>query len=79
MPRFLFNVTDDGVLSPQCLDLPDLKAARCEAVKAACTTLMQCSEGFWENGGDWQMTVTDERGLTLFTLIFYAADAPAGR
>ena len=78
MPRFSFRVSEAKDPRPAFLDLPNLNAARVEAVKAACTLLGDSPDDFWSSGGDWQMTVTDERGLTLFTLIFYAANAPAG-
>lgn len=78
MPRFSFRVPEARVPEPAFLDLPSLEAARVEAVKAACTLLANSPDEFWSSGGDWQMTVTDERGLTLFTLIVYAANAPAG-
>lgn len=78
MPRFFFKVADADAAQSPSLDLPNVGAARVEAVKAASRILSDYPDDFWETGGDWQMTVTDDRGLTLFTLIFYATNAPAG-
>lgn len=77
MPRFFFKVADSRIAQPLSAELPNLKAARAESVKSACRILAEYPEDFWSSGSEWQMTVTDETGLTLFTLIFYAADAPA--
>jgi len=33
---------------------------------------------FWRTG-EWQMTVTDERGLTILCLILSAAEGPVAR
>lgn len=77
MPRFFFKMVDSSIAQPLSAELPNLKAARAEAVKAACRILTEYPDDFWSNGADWQMTVTNEIGLALFTLIFYATDAPA--
>jgi hypothetical protein len=36
------------------------------------------AETFW-NEAEWSLEVTDEKGLTLFTLHFLAVDAPTLR
>ena len=77
MPRYVFNIADGNGAQPLTLDLPDIRSARAEAVKAACRILCEDADAFWSQGGDWQMTVANEHGLTLFTLIFYATNAPA--
>ena len=76
MPRYVFKVADGHGPQPPTLELPDIRSARVAAVKAACTMLSGDAHGFWAQGGDWQMTVANGQGLTLFTLIFYATDAP---
>ena len=79
MPRFVFNVMGDVQPNAMAVDLPNMNAAREEALKTACGILAERTSDFWENGGEWQMTVADERGMTLFLLTLYATDAPAGR
>ena len=76
MPRFFFHV--HGPPDELGVELPDLAAAKCEAVRFAGRLLCDQASEFWESA-DFHMTVTDERGLTLFTLQFHAFDAPAIR
>lgn len=77
MPRYVFKVADGNGAQPPTLELPDIRSARAEAVKAACRILSDDADRFWAQGGDWQMTVANGQGLMLFTLIFYATNAPA--
>ena len=77
MPRYFFTVAEDGLACVRPVDLPDLASVRREAVRTACSLIEEESGTFWENGGEWEMTVTDERGLTMFSLIFLATNAPA--
>ena len=74
MPRFHFHTADlpddDGHI------LPSLDVAKCEAIKFAGRTICDDAESFWEQG-EWAMTVTDERGLTLFQLQLIGTEAPA--
>ena len=76
MPRFYFHV--DGPPDDLGVDLADLAAAKCEAVRYAGRLLCDQATEFWDTG-DFMMTVTDETGLTLFTLRFNATEAPAIR
>jgi hypothetical protein len=76
--RYFFNVSDGEARSfPQCIDLPSVQDARREATKMACAAISENSDTFWRTR-EWQLTVTDERGLNLFSLLILAADAPAG-
>lgn len=80
MPRFYFDISPGAGL-PDIQDdegeeLEGLNAARIVAVRAACEILRDNPERFWRTG-EWSCTVRDESGLTLFTLHFYAAGAPA--
>ena len=79
MPRYFFH-TRDGRTPPDAegSELPSLEAARVEAVRAAGEQLKWHAETFW-NEGEWSLEVTDETGLTLFTLYFLAVDAPTIR
>ena len=77
MPRFHFNVHDGS-------DYPDLEGAELEDVPAARKyavryfgELLQGDPCTFWSGEEWKMDVTDETGLTLFSLHFIAIDAPA--
>lgn len=77
MPRFYFHTQDghvshdgDGTL------LPNLAAARREAVRVSCEMLRMREDDFWLTRS-WQMTVTDEMGLVLFTIDVSAQLSPA--
>lgn len=76
--RYFFNVSDGEARSfPQCIDLSSIQDARREAAKMACAAINDNSDRFWRTR-EWQLTVTDENGLNLFSLLILAADAPAG-
>lgn len=76
MARYFFNVTNGKVITyPHCVDLPNIRAARREAVRLACTTLGENPDEFWHSG-EWQVTVTDERGLNLLSVLLLATNAP---
>jgi hypothetical protein len=80
MPRFYFDVAGYGTPHPFGLELSDLESARHVALKTACGLVQQRTSDFWGQGGEWQMTVMDDRRMTLFILTFLATDAPvAGR
>jgi hypothetical protein len=56
----------------------DLAAAKCEAAKTLGAIICDAGLGIW-NERDWGITVTNEAGLTLFTLSVMASDAPSIR
>lgn len=77
MPRYHFNIHDgDDLPDIDGIELRDLAAARVEAVRLSGDCLRDHAHRFWD-GDEWQMEVTDHRGLILFTLTFYATDAPS--
>jgi hypothetical protein len=77
MPRYHFHVKDGKDYQDlQGTVLPDLAAARAEALRFTGALLGEAQNQFWE-GTDWTMNVTDEMGLTLFNLAFQATMAPA--
>lgn len=78
MPRYFFHI-DDGVSIPDPIgtELPDLTAARFEAVRASGAILEDLDGDFWKSGSPWVMAVTDESGHLLFSLHFSAA-IPSG-
>lgn len=74
MPRFFFHVTDSRSYPDlQGTDLPDIRAARREAVRFSGSLLAKAADTFWD-GQEWHMRVTDESDLTLFTLMFIGTD-----
>ena len=76
MPHYFFNI-DDGQPQPdpEGVELDNLSVAKCEAVKLAGNMICDAAEQFWDRA-EWTMTVTDERGLTLFVLNIVGTDAP---
>jgi hypothetical protein len=79
VPKYFFQQTGGPTaLDAEGFDLPDLTAARRMAVQTACAMIAQAVEDFCATG-EWQMIVTDETGLTLFSLTFFASDAPAAQ
>lgn len=77
--RYFFNISDgDSRSFQQCIDLSSIQDARREAEKMACAAICESSDRFWRTR-EWQLTVTDEGGLNLFSLLILAADAPAAR
>jgi len=74
MPRYYFHVADDRTTTDaEGLELPDLEAARKEAIRAASDALRDGPGPYLWSGKPWRMWVTDRRlpaGKTLFTLHF---------
>lgn len=81
MPRFYFhsnhpaerNLQDDAGL-----DFATLNDAKCHAVVYAGELLCNAKEHFWETA-DFELTVTDEKGLILFSMRIVGTEAPAIR
>lgn len=78
MPKFFFNLRDGAMPDHQGYELPDLSAAKMIAVQTVCAIVSQNAAEFIEQG-EWQMNVTDEQGLVLFSLTLFTTDAPAVR
>ena len=57
------------------MDLPSLAIAKCEAVRYAGRLICEQANSFWDKG-DFTMSVTDETGLILFSLVLSGVDAP---
>jgi hypothetical protein len=74
MPRFYFQV--DGPPDNLGMDLPNVAAAKCAAVRYAGQLICEEADSFWDKA-DFTMTVTDEADLTLFSLVLTGIDAPA--
>lgn len=76
LPRYFFHIHDGADLpDDEGTDLPNLDAARNDAVRLSGEMLRDSGGSFW-NSGEWSVEVADEAGLTLFTLTFFATDAP---
>lgn len=79
MPRFYFHVENgEPHRDEKGTELSTLAQAKCEAVRYAGRLLCDRASEFWDTG-DFCMTVTNEGGLTLFTLQFSGVEAPAIR
>lgn len=78
MARFYFNVEDGGIADAVGMELSSLAAAKCEAVRCAGLLICDHAGEFW-NSGDWTMTVTNEKGLSLFSLQLVGTDSPSIR
>ena len=78
MPRYFFHV-DNGefIPDPSGTELPDIQAARVEAVQAAGEMINEKGQSFWEHMTPWVMNVTDSNKRLLFTLEF-VAKVPSG-
>lgn len=78
MPRFHFNIEDNSTRDLEGVELESLAVAKCEAVKTAGNMICEAANEFWDHS-EWNMTVCDESGLTLFALHFMGTEAPAAR
>lgn len=68
MPRFNFEVrTPTHVMLTEGADLPDTTAARVEAARRVGQLLHEHANQLWTDE-NWQMDVTDGRGLILYVL-----------
>ena len=73
MARYFFNL--EHVADKQGLELDSLADAKCAAARLAGKLICAAAEDFWDTG-EFSMSVTDESGLVLFTLIMSAIEAP---
>jgi len=80
VPRFFFHIEGGSALEDDAegFDLMNIAEAKCEAVRFAGRLICDAASTFWDVG-DFHMTVSDERGLTLFELRFVGTEAPSIR
>ena len=81
MPRFYFHTNHPAELTMQDdegLDFASIHDAKCAAVKYAGQVLADAAEHFWDTA-DFDLTVTDESGLILFSMRVVGIEAPAIR
>ena len=71
MPRFFFNIDAEWPDSVGT-DLPDRKAARVEAIRAAGEMLKDLDGEL--AGEEWAMTVSDEQGRVVLEIRFSATE-----
>jgi len=77
MPIYHFNVHDGvSMPDPEGHELPDLDAAKREAISLSGNLIRDMGEEFWQ-GDEWKLEVTDDLGLILFSLVFFATHAPS--
>lgn len=76
MGHYFFNLVDGGRERDETgLDLPDIEAARMEAVRYAGDLIRSEPGTLWAKG-QWRVEVTDDRGVLICTVITLAIDAP---
>jgi hypothetical protein len=77
MSRYYFN-TEDGLSVPDAegVELPGVAEAQVEAMKLVGEMLREHAREFW-NTQSFTVTVKDNTGLTLFTIVTEAIRAPA--
>jgi hypothetical protein len=76
MPRFRFTISDDnGEIGNKVVELPNLSAAKTQAVEEASRALAIVDGSFWADG-HLQINVTDESGLSLATLMINGFESP---
>ncbi len=73
MPRFFFHIRDGTYLpDTEGTELPNIEAARIQAVRASGEANRDLGVKFWDYKGEWEMNVTDEGGNKVVTLKFSA-------
>lgn len=77
MPRFFFHSHNSG-RDVTGSDVANMAEAKVEAVRYLGKLLCDSADDFWVSG-DFEMSVTDEAGLILFTMRIVGTEAPAIR
>jgi hypothetical protein len=78
VPKFFFNLQGSTLPDLEGYDLPDVAAAKLIAVQTACAIVSQNAVEFIEQR-EWQLDVSNEEGLTLFSVTLFTTNAPAVR
>lgn len=81
MARFYFHTNHPAELTIQDdegVDFPTVRDAKCAAVKYAGQLLADVAEHFWDEA-NFDLTVTDDNGLILFSMRVLGIEAPAIR
>ncbi|RYB01412.1 DUF6894 family protein [Lichenibacterium ramalinae] len=79
MPRYFFHRTD-GDFDPdrEGTELPNLNAARLEAIRYAAETVKDSPDQIWSST-PFRIEVSDDTGMLLSTVIILEIEAPAAR
>ena len=78
MARYFFNLTGDRAwIDKEGVELPDLSAAKAEAVRYFGETLRDHADAF-TGSDEWEVDVRDEDGRTLMIFFFLMAESAAG-
>jgi hypothetical protein len=81
VPRYFFHTNHPAELSVQDdegMEFPSVHEAKCAAVRYAGQLLADVAEHFWDTA-DFDLTVTDAKGLILFSMRVVGIEAPAVR
>jgi hypothetical protein len=81
VPRFYFHTNHPServAQDDEGFEFASIHEAKCEAVKSAGQLLADAAEHFWDDG-DFELTVTDDKGLVLFAMRVVGIEAPAVR
>ena len=78
LQRYFFRTNHPKHGADEGVEFENLRAAKCEAVRFAGRVLCDAAESFWDDA-DFELTVTDQKGLILFTMQVVLTEAPAIR
>ena len=81
MPRFFIHSnhpSERNVQDDEGIEFESIHDAKCQAVAYAGHLLADSAEQFWDTA-DFELLVTDENGLILFTMRVVGTEAPAVR
>lgn len=81
MPRYFFhtnNPSERALQDTEGFEFATIHEAKCQAVSYAGRLLCDAAQHFWDRA-DFELTVTDEKGLILFTMRMFGTQAPAIR
>jgi hypothetical protein len=76
VPKFFFHL--EGSPDDLGIELPSLAAAKCEAARYAGRLLCDDADKFWSSA-QFDLTVSDEQGLSLFSISIHGVEAPVIR
>ena len=79
--RFFFHTnhpSERGVQDDEGYVFASVHAAKCEAVAYAGRLLAESAQHFWDSG-DFELTVTNERGVILFMMRVVGFEADAAK
>jgi hypothetical protein len=79
MPTYNFKLNDLANNSNRTgVELKDLAEAKCEAMKFAASVVCNSAVEFWD-AREWTLTVTDDAGLALFSLLLLGSEGPSAQ